>query len=152
MQAYRIAKTKYLSLDGEGARLYGGRWNSKGVAVAYLSTSIALALVENLVHFELGMLPPDMSLITIEIPDDIMIETLEPLPDDWDSPDDAPECRTAGDIWVRSMRSLLLRVPSVIVPREYNLLFNPAHPDSARITITSEPFPIDPRLYRAHSR
>lgn len=149
MRAYRIAKAKYPSLDGEGARLYGGRWNNKGVAIAYLSTSIALALVENLVHFELGMMPPEMILITVEIPNDITTESLETLPDDWNSPDDAPGCRAAGDEWVRSMHSALLLVPSVIVPKEYNILLNPSHPDSTRLTINTEPFPIDPRLHRS---
>lgn len=153
MHAYRLAKAQYAALDGEGARLYGGRWNSRGVAMVYLASSASLALVELLVHLNPGVIPPEMVLLTIEIPDDIASETLHPLPGDWNLDPPPLACQMAGDRWARSARSAIMRVPSVIVPMESNLLLNPLHPESRRInTIKTESFPFDSRFFHTRGR
>jgi RES domain-containing protein len=149
MRAYRLAKVQYTALDGEGARLYGGRWNSEGVAMVYLSSSAALAALEYLVHLEPGMLPRDLVLLTVEIPDDIEPNVMDPLLPDWNQYPAPNGCQAAGDEWVRSAQSTVILVPSVVVPMENNILLNPAHPDNQRIKIVeTTPFPMDARFYR----
>ena len=148
-RAWRLTKTKHLATawDGEGARQNGGRWNSVGTAVVYTSGTLALALVETLAHLPSGVLPAytavpidfDASLVTeLEVKD---------LPPDWRSDPPPASTKAIGDNWVLTARSRALRVPSVIVPIEYNFVMNPNHPDFARTRIgTPMPFPFDPRL------
>ena len=149
MRAYRLAKAQYAALDGEGARLYGGRWNSVGVAMVYLSSSAALAVLEYLVHLDPSMLPRDLVLLTVEIPDNIGLDRWDPLPSNWSQHPTPSECHLMGDEWIRSARSAAVLVPSVIVPMENNILLNPAHSDARRIAIVeTNPFPIDARFSR----
>jgi len=148
MHVYRLAKREYSALDGEGARLYGGRWNSAGHAMVYTAGSQSLALLELLVHTELDMMPNNMVLMTVNIPDDITIETLKPLPRGWRRLPAPAGCHRAGDEWLRSGRTAILAVPSVVVPEEHNYLINPQHPQSGLIKVVKrEPFAFDPRLF-----
>jgi RES domain-containing protein len=149
--AWRLTKTRHVDTawTGEGARRAGGRWNSPGVAVIYASEALSLALVEVLVHLPPGLLP-SYSAMPLEY-DATLVETLPAadLPADWrDSPPPA-SAQALGDAWVRQARSAILRVPSVVVPHEWNLLLNPTHPDFPRVKRGApERFPFDPRLAR----
>ena len=141
--------TRYLATawDGEGARRTGGRWNSVGTAVVYTSATLSLALVETLVHLPSGVLPA-YSAIRVGF-DDSVVEILgdEDLPADWRADPAPASTRTIGDEWVVAGRSAVLRVPSVVVPMEFNYVVNARHPDFARLTAgAAMPFPFDPRL------
>ena len=148
-QAWRLTKTKHLATawDGEGARRSGGRWNSVGTAVVYTSATLSLALVETLVHITSGVLPA-YSAVPIEF-DESLVATLEAkdLPPNWRADPAPPTVRAIGDSWVRAATSAALRVPSVVVPVEFNYVFSPQHPDFARVSIGAPmPFPFDARL------
>lgn len=143
MIAYRLCKAVHAALDGEGARLWGGRWNSAGRSLVYAAASPSLAVLEVLVHLDLPaeLLPHDLRLLTIEIPDDVATRRLDPSP----TGDDA--CRAAGDAFLDAGDALALMVRSVIVPQEWNVLLNVRHPDMRRVAARSaEPFQLDARL------
>jgi len=148
--AWRLVKTKYLAnaFDGEGARLSGGRWNSHGVSVVYVSQSLSLALVEALVHLKDSGILPAYSAVRVEF-DEALITTvaLTDLPPNWKSHPAPAETRAIGDTWVAGNASALLRVPSVVVPSEFNYVINPNYPDFPLIRMEAPiPFPFDPRL------
>jgi RES domain-containing protein len=152
MQVWRLVKTRYAAtpFDGEGARLYGARWNSPGNRVAYASGNSALAVLEVLVHMTGGGSLPGYSLVCASLPDSL-VEVIAPadLPGDWDSSPVPPEAQAVGDAWLASTRSLALQVPSALVRDSYNILINPEHGDFGRLTIiSSEPFDFDRRLLR----
>jgi RES domain-containing protein len=133
--------------DGEGAQKSGGRWNSAGVPVVYTSESLSLALVEVLVHLPSGVLPA-YSAIPIEFAEPL-VTVVEPgrLPPNWKSYPPPAETQAIGDAWVGAGKSPLLRVPSVVVPDEFNYVLNPSHPAFARVKIgPPRAFPFDPRL------
>jgi len=147
--AWRLSRTKHLATawNGEGAKRAGGRWNSVGVRVVYASATLSLALVETLVHLPSGILPA-YSAVPCEI-DESLVEEIDPadLPPVWKEYPPPREAQALGDRWAAEARSAALRVPSVIVPSEFNYVLNPAHPDFARIRIGKPlPFPFDARL------
>ena len=149
--AWRLIKTKYLAAawDGEGAKRNGGRWNNAGTPVVYVSSTLALALVETLVHLPSGVLPA-YTAIRIEF-DESIIETLESknLPVDWMNDPAPASTKALGDEWAAAAKKAILRVPSVVVPMEFNYLLNPNHPDFSRIAIGAPlKFPFDTRLAR----
>lgn len=134
-----------MALDGEGARLWGGRWNSAGMPMVYAAATPSLAVLEVLVHLDLPaeLLPDDLRLLTIELPDDAAISRLDPAPSD-----DAG-CVEAGDAFLRAGDALMMLVRSVVVPQEWNALINVRHAGMARVAVTEiEPFRLDPRLLR----
>ncbi len=140
MRVWRVCRRPFADLSGEGARLYGGRWNSPGRPMVYAAESAALAVLEVRVHLDLDwrVLPDDYVLMAIET-GDLVAETLAETPAD---------PRAAGDAWLASGRSALLRAPSFIVPESANLLINPAHRDAARLAVASiRPFAFDARLW-----
>jgi len=144
LKVYRLARAPFVALDGEGARLYGGRWNSPGRPLVYAAASPSLAVLEILVHLDLPpeLVPSDYRLLTIEVPDDLPLARLEALPAD------PAACRAAGDAFLQDGARAALSVPSAVVPQERNLLINPAHPLAAGVrTIQNEPFAIDARLF-----
>jgi RES domain-containing protein len=147
---WRITRSLHTALDGEGARRFGGRWNSPGVAVVFTSTHLSLAALEYLVHIDIDEVPDDLVALGVEIPDDAGEHRLTPsdLPATWQDMLYSAECRAIGDPWAQDRQSLLLRVPSVIIPEEDNLLINPAHPDAEAVRVVSErSFSYDPRLF-----
>lgn len=150
MQVYRIAKAKYINdYSGAGAHLYGGRWNHRGVSVLYTSESRALATVEYLVHLPMSIAPVDLRISTIEIPDHIVPEevSIEELPGNWKDYPAPVALADIGNRWAMSRESLLLRVPSSVVYREFNILINPLHPDINHIKpIQVEEYQFDKRL------
>jgi len=140
-----------VALDGEGARLNGGRWNSEGVPVVYAAASLSLAVLEYLVHVEPALIPEDLVAMELELPDDpalgaIVDPALFP-PGDWRTYP-APEWQAElGDLWVEDGTFLWLAVPSAIVPEEHNVLVNPRHQRMADVrTVTTRPFRFDRRL------
>ena len=142
MRVVRLCTRKHAGLDGEGARLLGGRWNSPGRAAVYTASCGALAALEYMVH--LTRLPANMLLLRIEVPDTLERETIDSLPAD-------PKVfRQLGDEWLHANKTAVLIVPSVLVPRQWNLIINPAHPLSAAIKIVEQvPFAFDSRLLSA---
>ena len=148
--AWRIVKQRLArsAFDGEGARRYGGRWNSRGVAVVYLAQTQSLAALEILVHIDSPQLLERYVAIPVSI-DPNLIELIEisSLPKNWAAYPPPKRIRAIGDDWVASASSAVLQVPSVIVPLENNFLLNPRHPDFPKLKIGKPvPFKFDPRL------
>jgi RES domain-containing protein len=147
-EAWRIVKQKHAgtAFDGEGAWRHGGRWNSVGVRVVYVSFTKSLAALETLVHLKL---PVTSKYVAVPLHfDDSLVETCPPakLPPGWDAEPPSLASQHIGDAWVKAERSAVLALPSVIT-QEPNYLINPAHPDFSKIQIGNpEPFTFDPRL------
>lgn len=143
MRAWRLARRRYAALDGAGARRYGGRWNRPGQSVVYASEHLSLAVLEVVVHLEVDLneFPSDYVKIAIEIPDTVSIDRIEKLPKT-----DA-EMSELGTRWREAACSAVLLVPSVVVPEEFNVLFNPEHPDFPEVEAADpKPFRFDQRL------
>jgi len=117
------------------------------VPVVYTSGSLSLALVEVLVHLSSVVLPA-YSAVRIDFDDSFVTAVeLKDLPANWKDNPAPPEARAIGDTWVADGRSAVLRVPSVVVPIEFNYVLNPNHPDFRRVRVGPPiPFPFDPRL------
>jgi RES domain-containing protein len=136
-------------MTGTGVKNSGGRWNSPGTPIIYCCTDIALATLETLSFIRAGSLPYNRFLIRIDIPDHIWRnrEVLA-LPGGWDAVPSGMASRKAGDEWIRSARSSLSEVPSVIVPEEKNILINPSHPDVSKMVATIlKKWIYDPRFF-----
>jgi len=149
MIVYRIANCNYAGdLTGTGARLYGGRWNSEGKSMLYTASSRALAVLEVLVHLPPLLVPNNFCLVEIEIPED-NIYTLNAalLPANWRDIPPPMTLRNLGDEFLKKSEYLVMKVPSSIVPAEYNYLINPLHPAASMIKLTNtEAFSFDERL------
>lgn len=116
----------------------------------YSATNIALATIETVLHIRGGGLPFNRFLVRIDVPDDVWAKrkALDPLPGGWDAVPSGMTSRTVGDAWVASGSSVLLLVPSVSVPDEYNVLINPQHQDVVSITAaTVKRWIYDPRFF-----
>lgn len=149
--AYRLVKRKFqeTAFDGEGARLYGGRWNSPGKACVYVASAESLALLEIMVHLESYRLLNAYALLRLTLPaEKILSVGVEDLPEHWRESPAPAETAELGDGWLASGQSLALALPSVVVPRELNYMLNPAHPLFDQIIATAEavPFQTDSRL------
>ena len=144
MKVYRVEREKYLktTLSGIGASMTKGyRWNSLNTKLMYTAESRALATLEVSVHLDLNEdLPTDRYYIEIEIPDDITIleVKIEDLPKDWNYKPPTITTQTIGDDFVLENEAAILKVPSCIVPQEFNYLINPNHPKAKRIKVISE--------------
>lgn len=150
MFLWRIASARYDPLDGEGARIAGGRWHSPGHPVVYTSTHPALAVLEKLVWTDPEDVPDDLSLFRIELPDDLAPSEPDTgrLPNTWQEVG-CLECIALGNGWLTSGASLALFVPSAILPEARNVLLNPRHPAAARLRVVeARPFHFDLRLLR----
>lgn len=151
MLAFRLLKEKYAhELSGKGASLSNNRWNSKGTEVIYLAQSRALALAEVLVHLPLHGMPDPYCLLEIELPGVINVQRIQPheLHPKWNEYPHHPSTQIIGDRFTESMESLVLGVPSAVVPGDYNFLVNPKHVDFHRVSIKSRhPFPFDRRFF-----
>lgn len=152
MRFWRICRRRYAAeaASGEGARLYGGRWNSRGVRVVYASTSLALAAVETFVNLEPNLRPRDLVSIAGEIPDTLAIARLDTrsLPANWRHTRHE-SLRRFGDEWVHAGRNAALLVPSAAIRGEWNILLNPSHRDFAHVKFGDpEPFEFDLRMFR----
>lgn len=148
--AYRLGHADYPILDGGGAFKFGSRWCSPGRHVIHAASAYALAVLENVVHWRVAALPPQMQFVRLTIPAATSRNALEPgdLPD-WDAYPYGPS-RAYGDAWFDRMDSAVLVVPSVVSPFEPNVLINQRHPEFGSISV-SDPAPavLDPRLVAA---
>jgi len=137
------------AFSGEGARMYGGRWNRKGMPMVYTAGSQSLAMLEMLVQDE--PLRARYVMVPATLPKNLKIErvTLDQLPADWRDLGAREQLRAIGTDWARRRSSSVLAVPSVVIPTETNYLLNPLHPSFARIAIGKpEEFVTDLRLIR----
>jgi len=155
MIVYRITKEDHSALDGMGG-LYGpGRWHKKGNLVIYTSEHASLAAWEKIVHVaSFENLPNNLLLVEIEIPDRIEIQTVSQsvLVDGWNSFPFANETINYGTSFLRKKEHLALKVPSVIIPAEYNIILNPLHPDIHFCKVISKiPFIFDKRVFKGLS-
>lgn len=144
----RLAHEKYITdLNGTGGLYGSGRWHDKGTRILYTAETFSLAKLETLANST--FIPKNYAVICIEIPDDIIIKelTVEGLPDNWASFPHPKELKEFAQDWITENRHLVMRVPSVHSPYEWNYLINPLHPDHRRLTIVeNKPHPFDPRL------
>jgi len=140
MRLWRLTRAVHTDLSGEGARRFGGRWNSPGRPLVYTAAEAALTVLEVRVNLDLPfeLLPDDYVLLAID--------TGELQPEQGPALIDPEACRAYGDRWLVEQRSVLLAVPSVIVPESHNVLFNPGHPDAAVVRV------VNTRLWRFDSR
>lgn len=147
MLIYRITKTQYADrLVASGG---AARWNPRGRFVIYTAATRALACLENVVHRSGEGLLENFRVMVIDIPDDLVIETILPdtLPPDWFDFAGYGRCQALGDDWLSRNQSAVLRVPSAIIAQEWNYLLNPAHPDFPRIILLrTEAFVFDSRI------
>jgi RES domain-containing protein len=150
--------SEYPDLSGAGGRLGSARWHTRGRPVVYLAESPAGAMLERIVHLldmdedGNGDLPLNYTLLQVSVPDGLDEKALNTLaPADWKAREELT--RQIGDAWLAARETGLARVPSAIMPRTWNYLLNPAHPDAAQVQIAEvikERF--DNRLFRFGSR
>jgi len=151
MRCYRIVRPAYAAsaLSGEGARLYGGRWNPPGWRCVYAAESRALAVLELLVHLTGRSRSLEFCLLTLELDDDHVSEAPS-LPRDWSAHPAGKSSQSIGLEWLKTSRTPAMRVPSVLIPEEHNLLLNPSAPGFDQIRIIEErDFRLDLRLSAA---
>ena len=151
LRLWRIVTGKHPIWSGEGARLFGQRWNPPGLPAIYTGTSFAVCLVEVLVHANRAAPPSAARYVEADVPDDVSREIFDPaLHNGWDDPLDPSIAQAFGKTWIEERRSALLIVPSVVTGgRDTNVVVNPGHPDAARISVGLEtPLTLDSRLFR----
>lgn len=147
MVVFRIARKEHIEdLSGRGAELFGGRWNEKGTPALYTSSSLSLAALEILVHTDKSLPPVNMAYAKIYVPDEMYSMKILRLEDD-------EEPVICGTKWLKEKRGLILKVPSVILPYEYehefNLLLNPLHEDYKKVFVAEvHDFSFDVRLVK----
>lgn len=149
MKLYRIAKQKFIDdLSGEGARLYGGRWNKKGTSMLYFSEHLSLCVLEILVHIEQQLISNTFYFIEVEVPDKyIKLISKEELPVNWQSNVLLSSTQDFGSEWVASNKDLALKIPSAVLEFENNILINPNHSLFSKLKITRiERLNLDTRL------
>lgn len=150
IRAWRIVKTRYSAdaFTGEGARLFGGRWNSSGIAMVYTAGSKSLATLELLVHLDNTSALSSFSICPVDFADSL-VELIDAatLPRDWRQSPPPISLQAVGDDWTSRGSSVVLRAPSAVIETEYNYLINPAHNDFKKLVVGGlEVFKLDPRL------
>ena len=149
MIVYRIGRTKYADdLTGEGARLNGGRWNHKLTPCVYTSESRALAVLEYTVNVNIDDIPRALSITTIEIPEEHILELTPPeLPGDWRGAPAPASTKDFGTRLLKKAQFAAIKIPSAVIPDEYNFLLNPFHRQSAKFLVLNvEDFVYDIRI------
>lgn len=147
MEVYRITLASYA--DKLHASGKAGRWNTEGKKIIYTAASRSLACLENVVHRSNRGLNTSFKVMVIYVPDALFVESINPkqLPDDWFAYPDMPQCRSLGDAWLQQNDAAALKVPSAIIPYEYNYLLNPLHQHFDQIKIiAAENFRFDKRI------
>ena len=149
MLVYRIQKAKYANdISGIGSTLVSGRWHQAGkTPILYTSGNVSLAILECLVHLPSAVKPPDLVLITLDVPDKsiVKVETKD-LPENWNKKGYFETVQRWGTTWLQGLSSLAVIVPSVTSP-DYNILVNPSHPDFSHVKIMdSRQITLDDRL------
>ncbi len=151
-KAWRIVKPYHAedAFSGEGARRYGGRWNSVGMSMVYAAESKALAALELLVHLDQESVLENYLCIPLRF-SETCLRALDArgLPSDWRGHPPPRSVQQLGDRWLKDQVSAVLEVPSVLIPGERNYLINPFHPDFSILELGApEPFEFDPRILR----
>jgi RES domain-containing protein len=141
--------SNHLALDGQGGLLASQRWHTKGRRIVYCAPNPATSLLEILVHFEIDWddIPKSYQYLQIDVPESVSQDSVSfsKLPTDW--PSDFVASQTIGNAWLDSLKTALLLVPCVLVPETWNVLINPLHPDSNKISVRkSWRHPLDARL------
>ena len=147
MVVYRITLAKYATVIKASGR--AARWNPNEIEMIYTSASMSLACLENVVHRNQNGLNGAFKVLSIEIPDDLLILSIpkKSLEDDWSNFEKLPITQKLGAKWVLESKSPVLKVPSSIIEGEFNYLLNPKHPDFGLIKLLkSQPFVFDPRI------
>ena len=138
IRAWRIVQTRFAdrAFTGEGTRLFGGRWNRRGISIIYTAESLSLAMLEILVNLDSPATLDRYMSIPVEFDDNLCkVLALDALPDNWSSDPVPPKVQEMGSSWASARQSAVLVVPSAVVPQEHNFLLNPQHPDFAQIRI-----------------
>jgi RES domain-containing protein len=153
MLLFRVSRKKHArDLSGTGARLNGGRWNSPGIAALYTSGTQSLALLETLAHTSMSLLEDDFVMLTLELNGKIGMDEWLPaiLPPGWQDYPAPLSVMKMGDAWLTDNKHLLLKVPSVVVPTEFNYIINPLHKDMTKVVIQSvNALQIDKRVLKS---
>ena len=148
MIVYRITNEAYKNdISGNGAALYGSRWNSKGIHLLYTSQFISLSILESLVHLKKNQIPITQYLLHIEFPDEKKITEISfnKMKKNWHR--ESEYTQWIGDQFMQNKEGLVLKVPSAIVPQESNFLLNPLHAEFKKVKIiSSELLQLDKRL------
>jgi RES domain-containing protein len=152
MRVWRIVPKRRYSqaFTGEGARLYGGRWNPPGIRVVYTSATLSLAALEYFVHVSKETRPDDLVSISLEIPKNVSMEHLSEskLPSNWRVYPAMDELKEIGRKWIKNAGTAVLVVPSAVIPQELNYLINPDHSDFKKMKISKPaPFNLDERMF-----
>jgi RES domain-containing protein len=158
-KAWRVVKRDYLAsaLSGEGARRFGGRWNPPGIPALYASDSLALAMLEVLVHFDPAAPMADYLCFELDLPEEnILTVRSSALPSSWPGRDSVPFTQQRGSDLLTVRGTFIFRVPSAVVGPEFNYIVNPSHPDFAawlprQLARAPLPLSFDPRLTAARS-
>lgn len=150
---FRLVKAKHAAtaFSGEGARLAGGRWNLPGTSLVYTSETLSLAALETFVHLQ----PVDKRIryvwFRVTLPSNVSIDKPHSLPRTWRHSPPNELTQSVGTRWAQQAAAAVLRVPSILVPGEYNLLLNPLHSQFKRLRISEpQPFEFDGRLWKGH--
>jgi RES domain-containing protein len=153
MMVWRICRAPYAAeaFSGEGARRFGGRWNSRGVPMVYTSTSLSLAAIELFIHLEPGQAPSDLVYVSAELPAGEPARNLQvpDLPADWWTDNLLSSTQELGDAWIQSVSSLAMLVPSVPIRSEWNVLLNPLHSQMNELKVDPpQEFIFDARMFQ----
>jgi RES domain-containing protein len=151
LTAFRIVKARHArdAFSGEGARLAGGRWNYPGDSAIYCSSTLALAALETFVHIQEDGRSLPFVFFEAHIPDSVRFDRVARPPRGWREEPPGPASMRVGSRWLREGRSVALLAPSVLVPRELNILLNPAHADFPKVEISRPArFTFDYRLWK----
>ena len=148
LSAWRVVKRRsaHDAFSGEGAKLFGGRWNSPGVPLVYAAESQSLAALEMLLYLESADLLFHYVVFEVTFEPSLVKDLGHPPPKAWDADPVSNKIRAVGDRWAREQTSPIFRVPSAIVSSEYNFLLNPGHPKFANIRISK------PKPFRVHTK
>ena len=154
-KCWRIVKKKRTAgaFSGEGSRISGGRWSLPGAPLIYCADSLALAALELFIRIREYGQNIEFVRFQADIPADVVIETFDKkiLPPEWRIVPAPSSTKSLGSKWAEEKRTAVLRVPSVVVSDEYNIILNPLHPDFRKIIIHKppQPFTFDPRMWGA---
>lgn len=152
MELFRLSKKKYAkSFNGKGAAKSNNRWNSKGTEIIYTAESRALAMAEVVVHVTIATLPKDFAMLTIDVPDNIRIKTIDwkDVCENWNTMLPNSKTKKIGDLFIDELEYCILKVPSAVVKGDFNYLINPHHKDFKEIKIIDvADFPFDQRMFQ----
>ena len=151
IKAFRIAKAKHsrTAFSGEGAREAGGRWNFPGDAIVYSSSTLSLAALETFVHLSQEAQALEFVCFEVRLHESLPTERVEKPPAGWRMEPPGPASMRVGSKWFKERRTAGLWVPSALVPQEFNLMLNPAHPDFVKMEISRpSKFSFDARMWK----